>query len=604
MKKYYHILAVLLVSLICFSSCGNKIKEPHVLLITVDTLRKDHLSVFGHPRHTSPFIDKLAKEGVLFKNVVTPLPLTSGSHASILTSLHPLSHNVVFNGSRLNEKIHTIAEVFRENGYYTIGTVAVKLISRKTGFSQGFDSFNDTWPRNQYESSKYQRPANQTNDALTGQIQEYLDNPESSKKPLFIWVHYYDPHAPYIGQDDIDLPGKLRSEELTNDRNITKYDEEIRYTDRHIEALFDFLKEKGIAQKMVTALTADHGESFGEHWFKYCHPDFYSETSIVPLILKGPGIPQAQTIDNYISTMDIAVTLLKRCGLAFPYPVEGIDLIAGVRKKKIPADKKYFIIGNPLYARSLQMLGDHMSYILNLDAHHRYWYVAGRNSLSLPETSFIPIQAGQIHKGKSAVTVSLPYHSKPGLYYVVLRGDFKKNHGFNVRMKVQPSLLTKERRVHKKIKQLNIVYPVTLMENVSATIWLKGKSAIENFRYTVIPKKNLKWSRPEEYPKAVKIQYQSEIYQKLMTLRKQKECDQLFDLEKDYYMQKNLIDCGTDGKGQTTKKWTSLIVQYKKMIYDAYKHYSKKRRKMFRDKKQGTDASEEDKEMLKTLGYL
>ena len=140
------LITIILAVIMIFSFCGkgNDVK-PNILLITIDTLRRDHLGVYGYPRETSPFMDQLAREGMMFKHTITPIPSTAPSHASILTSLHPLTHGASGNASPLTDKAQTIAEVLKQNGYYTIGTVAVVFLSTKYNFSQGFDSFSDEW---------------------------------------------------------------------------------------------------------------------------------------------------------------------------------------------------------------------------------------------------------------------------------------------------------------------------------------------------------------------------------------------------------------------------------------------------------------------------
>lgn len=141
MLKKIILVLVILTQILLFSSCGSEKIKPNILLITIDTLRRDHLSCYGYPRETSPFIDQLARNGLMFRHVITPQPQTSGGHASILTSLHPLTHGVTFNRLSLNHNVQTIAEVLKKNGYYTIGAIAVKLLSGKTTFLPGFRFF-------------------------------------------------------------------------------------------------------------------------------------------------------------------------------------------------------------------------------------------------------------------------------------------------------------------------------------------------------------------------------------------------------------------------------------------------------------------------------
>ncbi|MFC2155902.1 sulfatase [Acidobacteriota bacterium] len=337
-------------------------------MITIDTLRRDHLGCYGYFRKTSPFIDKLAQKGVKFEHVITPITATSGSHASILTSLHPVTHNVTNNGDILNRKVQTMAEVLQQNGYYTIGAIAVKILSAKYNFSQGFDSFSDQWNENEHFNTPSQRTARSINESLFKQIAEYRNN--HSEKPLFMWVHYYDPHTPYRQIDHITFRKKLQR--TTNREPVNRYDKEIHYTDEHIKELYDHLEATGIAKKMVTCITADHGEQFGEHGYYNCHGDFYSETTLVPLIFSGYDISRNKVFDEYISTMDIPVTLLKRVNLSFDSPVEGIDLLAAGKHSQRRGKRNFLIMGYPAHTKSLQLLSYPFAFILNLDYHFKH----------------------------------------------------------------------------------------------------------------------------------------------------------------------------------------------------------------------------------------
>ena len=145
-KNCYFFIMVCLCIIFVLPVCKKEIK-PNILLVTIDTLRRDRLGCYGYLPDTSPFIDRLAKEGLLFKNVVTPLPLTDPSHASILTSLHPLTHQLTNNGAKLDLRVETIAEVLKKSGYYTIGVVGAKHLSSHYNFSQGFDYYDETYEK-------------------------------------------------------------------------------------------------------------------------------------------------------------------------------------------------------------------------------------------------------------------------------------------------------------------------------------------------------------------------------------------------------------------------------------------------------------------------
>ncbi|MCP5054735.1 MAG: sulfatase, partial [bacterium] len=238
-------LAIAILTL--FPHCTKKPPaKPHILLITVDTLRRDHLGFYGWARNTSPFIDQLAKNGTVFKNTITPLPLTDGSHASILTSLHPLVHGVRNNATRLMDNVETIAEALKKNGYHTIGAVSVYHLGSGYNYSQGFDSFSDQWDKNKKHNLEWQRIAKYTNQSLFQQIDDYKKN--HNNKPLFIWVHYYDPHVPYINWEHIQFKPQTRMKYKGTER----YDKDIRYTDDAIKTLHNYLEQKELTKKLVT----------------------------------------------------------------------------------------------------------------------------------------------------------------------------------------------------------------------------------------------------------------------------------------------------------------------------------------------------------------
>jgi len=586
------VLSVLFVLsvLLFFSSCGEKkLKpKPHILLITIDTLRRDHLGVYGYPRDTSPFIDRLAREGVMFRNVVTPIPLTAPSHASILTSLHPLTHHVTLNGEKLDHRVQTIAEVLKENGYYTIGTIAMGCLTGNKNFSQGFDSFSDRWEREEHLTrTLVERTAPAVNKSLFQQIQEY--DSKHKDKPLFIWAHYYDPHYPYYRHKHITLKTDIRQ---GKPKVLDRYDKEIRYTDEHIKQLYNYLEKKGITRMLVTCITGDHGEQFGEHGYSGGHMDFYSENTHVPLVLHGFGIPGNKVIDTYVSTMDIGVTLLGMAGLTFDYSTEGIDLKKLVKKPRTYLKRKFLLIGTPKWARSVQLVGYPFAYILNFDYHYKYWYVSYRHTPRIDETRFKPLHKKHMEIKGSQIFVDLPHVLDRGRNYLVVRADIPRNEGFAFNIKVNPFLSTKKVKVPGtpgKIKHLEIVYPVTVLDQIQVALYLNVNTGIDNFRYAVITK--------NEFPgKAVFTEkIENKIYRRLMTQRKEKQENEFFDLSADIEMEKNQV---------TVKKYKPTIMNYKKLIYSVFKYYCKKNVRLLEGSYEESELTAEDKRILKTLGYL
>ena len=584
-KPILKIIILLAVSVLF--SCGKgehkKKSRPNILLITIDTLRRDHVGVYGYLRETSPFIDELARKGLKLKHVITPIPATSGSHASILTSLHPITHNVISNGAFLSNKVQTMAEVLRQNGYYTVGTVAVKILSAKYNFSQGFESFSDKWSEEVNFIKSSQRTAQSVNESLFKQIDEYLLN--HKKKPLFIWVHYFDPHTPYRAIPEINF--KIGNRENEHWKAIRRYDKEIRYTDEHIKSLFNYLEETGISRKLVTCITADHGEQFGEHGYAKCHADFYSETTLVPLIFYGFGIPGNKVIDKFVSTMDIAVTLLGRAGLSFDYPTEGIDLLNTGNKPGPHRDRKFLIIGYPYYTKSIQLLRYPFDYILNFDYFYRHWIITDKNHI--PAKRLKPIHKRHIKRKGNTMIISLPPILKKGLNYAVFHADIKENRGFSVKVKTLPNMSTKEVHIDHKIKHLNIIYPATIPDHISVNLELKKGTVIEKLGYTFIREKEFL-----QHP-GFKQKMKNGVFDRLKTLRKDKEEDEFFDLTCDPGMENNLIK---------KNKFTAKIREYKKLIYAAFNYYYQKKKLLLKKFKQKRSLTGKEKKQLESLGYL
>jgi hypothetical protein len=583
------VLIFLGVMLLCFG-CGKKNVKPNILLITIDTLRRDHLGAYGYHRDTSPFIDSLAKKGVMFKHAITPVPQTAGSHASILSSLHPLTHNLVINGSKMPDNVQSIAEVLKANGYYTIGTVAVGILRSDKNFSQGFDSFSDRWEKEEHLDSKFplpERTAKSVNESLFKQIDEY--DSRHRDKPLFIWVHYFDPHGPYYDKKDITFKRKRREKDP---RGVDLYDKEILYTDRHIRALHGYLETKGITGQLVTCITADHGEQLGEHGYKYGHADFYSENTYVPLIFHGFRVPENRVIDTYVSTMDIGVTLLGMAGLGFDYPTDGMDLVKIIEKPDAFQDRKFLVVGSLKYARSLQLLGYPYAFILNFDYHYKYWYLSFKNASAIAGENFKPLRPDDIKSKGKEIIFSVPHKFEKGRNYAVLRLDIPKNDGLALKVKVKPFLYTDRVKLigqNRKISRLEVIYPVTVLDDIRFYFRPRGNTTFTNPRYAFM--------KGNQFPgdAAFDRKIENKLYKHLITPRKKKRKNEFYDLAADIEMEQNRLDTG---------KFKPTIIKYKKMIYDAFTYYSRKKDRLLRGMLEQKDLTPEDKKMLESLGYL
>src|SRR4051812_34400816 len=236
------------------SSRSSPPDRPNVLLVTIDTLRADHVGCYGYTNASTPTIDALAKRGVRFETAVAHVPLTGPSHASILTGQIPLGHGFRNNsGFTLSPQVKTAAETFRAAGYRTAAFVSGFPLDRRFGFDRGFDTYDDHLPKgnDRRRTPCVERFADATTDAVLRWLQTPSPAPSA---PFFLWVHYYDPHAPY--EPPGDLAQRFRD---------APYDGEIAFADAQLGRLLATLEASGALARTLVLATADHGESLGEH---------------------------------------------------------------------------------------------------------------------------------------------------------------------------------------------------------------------------------------------------------------------------------------------------------------------------------------------------
>jgi len=286
--------------------------RPNVLLVTIDTLRADHVGCYGHAGAATPTLDGLAARGGRFATAIAHAPLTGPSHACLLTGLTPLGHGFRDNGGFvLPASVPTAAEDFRKAGYRTGAFVSGFPLDRRFGFDRGFDAYDDHLPRgNDRRRTPYvERFADATTDAALRWLSP------ASTAPFFLWVHYYDPHAPY--EPPGDLARRFRD---------APYDGEIAFVDAQLARLLGALESRGALARTIVLATADHGESLGEHG-EGTHGLFvYDATLKVPWIIAGPGVAAGRVPATVARGIDVLPTLLDYAGLAAAPAVEGRSL--------------------------------------------------------------------------------------------------------------------------------------------------------------------------------------------------------------------------------------------------------------------------------------
>jgi len=313
----------------------------NILLITIDTLRADHLSSYGHYRQTSPILDGLAQGGVRFEFPIVQWPKTGPSFASIFTSTYPKDNGIVRKiGTRLPDQFLMLAELLKSQGYATRAVVANGAVASEFNFNQGFDTYLESWKLTPPEDGLDPTGAEMINQLVTTVMESHPPD-----QPFFLWVHYLDPHSPYEAPTpwtdkfvddeftdptvkvDIDyahprrqMTGIGREQILAGredlDFYISRYDSEIAYVDSKVGELLTFLQDRGLMQDTLTVITSDHGESLGEHQYFFDHGRFSFQSCLrVPLIFHHPGVLKPRVDTSPVELLQLAPTLLEAAGV-------------------------------------------------------------------------------------------------------------------------------------------------------------------------------------------------------------------------------------------------------------------------------------------------
>ena len=297
-------------------ACRPRPPATNVLLVSIDTLRADHLGSYGDAAAQTPRLDALAARGTRFAHAATVAPLTLPAHSSLMTGTFPAFHGVRDNGGfYLGEEQQTLAEILRGRGYRTGGFVGAFVLDSRWGIAQGFDHYFDDFDLAKYEG--------QGMDAVQRRGDEVVDKAlawlaEDRSRPFFAWVHLYDPHAPYAAPEPYRsrFPATLEG----------AYDAEIAWTDSQVGRLFDALAADGRLDRTLVVVVGDHGESLGEHK-EQMHGFFvYDATVHIPLLAAGPGIP-VRTVPDPVRIVDVLPTVLDAIGAPAPSTVQGESLL-------------------------------------------------------------------------------------------------------------------------------------------------------------------------------------------------------------------------------------------------------------------------------------
>ncbi len=304
---------------------------PNIVLVSIDTLRRDHLDVYGYPRETAPFLrDHFGGGGVVFDGLVAEAATTDPSHMTMFTSLPASVHGVTRDLIGLEVPVTTLAERLREEGYQTAAITENGPLAHDRGFSIGFDRYREN------KSESFVLPAGHVEDTFE-QARDWLER--NGNRRFFLFLHTFQVHAPYrppkrygdLFNDD--LRPELTAEQR---RTIADYDREIRYVDDQLSALMHWNEERGLTENTIWVVLSDHGEEFWEHG-SLGHLTLPYETVLrVPLLVRGPGVARAARRNHPIHHLDIMPTILELAGAAIPPEAQGRSFAALLRED-VPA---------------------------------------------------------------------------------------------------------------------------------------------------------------------------------------------------------------------------------------------------------------------------
>jgi choline-sulfatase len=312
-------LYLLLATALCLPGVAE---QPSVILITLDTTRADRMGFLGSKRGLTPNLDALARQSLIFSRAYAQVPLTTPSHATILTGTYPQFSQVVDLASALGKDLPYLPDILHQHGYHTAAFVGSQVLDPKSvaapGFDRGFDTYDAGFHSRAPGEDRYHSVERRAT-VVVAHAAAWLQKQRGA--PFFLWVHFYDPHDPY------DPPPPFKAKYAS-----APYDGEIAYTDFAVGKLMAALRADGIYERAVIAVAADHGEALGEHGEQSHGLFLYDETIHVPLLIKLPaGQSAGRRITSRVGLVDLAPTLLREVGVDVPQAMQGTSLLALIK---------------------------------------------------------------------------------------------------------------------------------------------------------------------------------------------------------------------------------------------------------------------------------
>ncbi len=328
-------------ALVAASLCAPLPAEPHLVLLSVDTLRADAVGAYGAAGAKTPTIDALAAAGMLFEDAQTTIGKTGPAFASIFTSLYPPTHGARRNAQRMRTDIPVLAEILGEAGYEAAAFISNwTLRADLVGLDRGFDHYDEEFNQARNAVGGMERNADDIARAAERWLRRRAGDEERNGQPLFLWVHFSDPHNPYLERTGFTPPLPPRDKRTAGWQKRWRYQSEVNYVDHWLGRLSEAMEEL-LPGPRFTLFLSDHGESMGEHSYWGHGKNVHWPNARIPMILAGPGLPAGVEVQAPVGVVDVLPTVLDLLGIEAPDGLEGRRLVPTARETEAVQRPRY-----------------------------------------------------------------------------------------------------------------------------------------------------------------------------------------------------------------------------------------------------------------------